>query len=271
MPNVELYVSPNYAEVNAYAVGSLRRKSIIITVGLLEKIKANSSNVKEYVEAVRGILGHEMSHLANHDYLPGLLTSANEVANCQISRALRWAFILIANCFRLLPQIGWYIHVFIVKIYNFFNFFINFFYRYIFMPIYNFICKWLSRSIEYRCDKESAYAFGGEAMARALSILGEGYYFSVFSTHPRTKSRIKNIQNVSPIGGVIRPRIFNSLSNLLSIALVLFVCVYSTQKTDVPAMYEHYLTEIYYPAQTKVAIYKQQAWSLYYTYVKPNM
>jgi Zn-dependent protease with chaperone function len=258
MPNVELYVTPDYQEVNAYAIGSMRRKSITITMGLIEKIKANSENYDQYLDAVKGILGHEMSHIANSDYLPGLLAAANESANRKVAKILRWIFVIFANTFRFLPKAGYVIYGTIIGIYNMLNSLINAFYNWIFMPIYNFLRKWFGRSVEYRCDKEAAYAFGGSVVARALSMLGEGAYFSVFSTHPRTKSRINYVKNVAPKGGTIRPAFMNTLSNFLSIALVIYVCVYSTQKTDVPAMYGHYLEEVYYPAKIKIGNYQQQ-------------
>jgi Zn-dependent protease with chaperone function len=268
MPNVELYISPTYDEVNAYAVGSLRRKSITITMGLIEKIKSNSQNTFQYIDAIKGVLGHEMSHLANGDYLPGLLASANDSANRKVSALIRFIFIIFANFFRIIPYIGKYIYRFIITIYNFINNTINFFYNYGFMPLYNFMKKWLGRSIEYRCDKESAKAFGGSRMVSALSMLGAGSYFSIFSTHPRTKSRIKYIENVKPVSGKVNTGIINDLANFISVVLVIFICAYSTQKTDVPGMYEHYMTEVYYPLQTKALNLKYQALELYSKFSK---
>lgn len=249
--NVELYVDQSIAEINAYAVGSLRRKTVTITMGLLIKIKESSANHAQFVDAVRGILGHEMSHLANKDYLPGLMAYVNESANSKIATLLRWIFIIFANLFRFIPWIGRPIYNFIITIYNLVFFVIMFFFRYLFIPVYNFIRKGLSRSIEYRCDRESAYAFGGNSMANALSMIGEGSYFSIFSTHPRTKSRIANVKGITPRGGFITPSIINSLSNFLCLAFVVAVAVYSTQQADVPALYDHFLLEVYYPIQFK--------------------
>jgi Zn-dependent protease with chaperone function len=251
IPNVQLYIAPSFDVVNAYAIGSLRKKSVTITIGLLEKLKANASSHDQYIDAVKGVLGHEMSHLANGDYLPGLLTSANETANRCISNIIRRFFIIFANLFRFIPYVGRYIYILIIRSYNLLSWVINAFFNWVFMPAYGFLQKWFGRSVEYRCDRESSFAFGGQRMAFALSCLGEGAYFSIFSTHPRTKSRINYVKNEQPRGGIISPNIINTISNFLSVFLVIFVCAYSTEKTDIPGMYEHYLQEVYYPLKIK--------------------
>ncbi len=266
LPNVRLFIGPRFDEVNAYAVGSMRGKSVTITMGLIELLKTKSENHTQYVNAVRAIMGHEMSHLANKDYLPGILTSANEAANRHVSKILRVIFLIFANCFRLIPVVGRTLYNLIIYIYNILNFIVNFFFKCFFMPVYDFIQKWLGRSVEYRCDRESSYAFGGESMALALGMLGKGSYFTIFSTHPGTQSRINYVQKVEARDGVIKPSIFNRLSNILSVLLVVFICGYSTHKTDVPGMYDHYMNEVYYPMKYKFEQKKSEIMGLYYRY-----
>lgn len=267
MPEAKLYIGQSFDEVNAYAVGSMRRKSVIITMGLIQRLKENARDGTQYLDAIKGILGHEMSHLANKDYLPGLLTSANETANGHVAGLIRWVFFLFANLLRLIPVTGCWFYLFFAKSYNAVYWLINIFFVWLFMPIYNFTMKWMGRSIEFRCDRESSMAFGGRCMALALSMMGgDRGYFSIFSTHPKSKSRISHVEDVRPVSGSIRPGIFNSLANLISILLVVFVCSYSSYKTDVPGMYEHYLNEVHYPIKNMVIEYKQRVMDLYYRY-----
>lgn len=268
MPKVELYIDQNFQVVNAYAVGSLRKKSVTITLGLITQIKEKSANHTQFVDAIKGILGHEMSHLSNSDYMPGMLASANEIANRHVSSLIRWCFIIIANFLRFVPFLGKPVYRLIVKFYNFLNFVLGFFYNWIFMPVYNFLKKWFGRSIEYRCDRESSYAFGGKRMALGLSMLGDGGYFSLFSTHPRTKSRIKNVEGIIPKSGIVRPSIMGGLSNFISIVLVLFVCVYSTERADIPGVYQHYMTEVHYPVKASASRFIQNINEMYYLYIK---
>ncbi len=123
------------------------------------------------------------------------------------------------------------------------------------MPIYNFLLKFLGRSIEYRCDRESAYAYGGKKMANALKLLGGRSYFSLFSTHPTTNSRIKNVEDILPQARNIRPSIFNSLANLIVILTILFICIETTNRTKIPDIYEHYMLEVYNPIKEKYDYY----------------
>jgi hypothetical protein len=129
------------------------------------------------------------------------------------------------------------------------------FFKIIFLPIYNFLQKISSRSIEYRCDRESAYAYGGQVMAKSLSLLGKSGYISLFSTHPNTKSRIKNIEKILPKGGAITPSIINALSNIIAFLLIIFIYISSSSIGNIPNMEERYRVEIYNPIKNKIANY----------------
>src|SRR5690606_36020203 len=86
-----------------------------------------------------------------------------------------------------------------------------------------FFQKMLSRSVEFRCDRDAAYAFGGNRIATGLAMLGPGSYFSIFATHPRTKTRIKKVERVSPHPGHIRVPMTTHLVNVLSLGSVFYV------------------------------------------------
>lgn len=242
--NVKLYLNPSVKEVNAYAVGSFSGSAVIVTMGLINQMQQRSNSKEEFVDAMRAILGHEMSHLANKDFMPGLLTSASEVSTAQISRLVLLLFRFVATIIRIIPWIGRPISKFIVLSYNAIHQIISAFFNYIFMPIYKFLLKFFGRSIEYRCDRESAYAYGGQKMAMALEFLGAGSYFSLFSTHPTTSSRIRRAKGVLPKNGTIRPGIINMLSNFLSILFVVFVCIYSHNLNNFYVMCMNYIHQI---------------------------
>lgn len=260
MPNVELYVGQNFNEINAYAIGSLRKKYINISIGLIHLVRGQASSEQEYVDAIKGILGHEMSHLSNKDYLPGLIVSANEAATRHVSFLFRIVFRIVALAFWIIPIIGKYIYSLIMSGYLILSTALHLFNRFLFFPIYKFLMNWFGRSIEYRCDRESAKVFGGKVMAQGLSMIGGGGYLTVFSTHPSTKNRISHVKDARPEGGEIVPGIITSISNFISVILVVAVCIYSTYKTDVPGMYEHYMEEVHKPMlvhveQAKVFFY----------------
>ena len=229
----------------------MRRNAITLTVGLLGAIRAKTNSDSDYVAAVRSIMGHEMSHLVNKDFLPGLLIRANESANKIINKIVKVIFIFLANIFRWIPFIGTLMNNIIISAYRFISFFLSIFYSYVFMPIHNFIQKTMSRSIEYRCDRESSYAFGGIHMAEALSVLGNANYFSIFSTHPKTKTRIKHVKGIHPRAGIIRPNIFNSLSTVIVLAIIIGFSHYAYKVVQPEDLFNKIENRIIEPYQGK--------------------
>ena len=74
---VKFYIS-NSKEINAFAVGSFGRKAVVLTEGIINHYAENSENEEEFLLAIKSILGHEMSHLINKDFLPGILMITNQ-------------------------------------------------------------------------------------------------------------------------------------------------------------------------------------------------
>ena len=120
---------------------------------------------------------------------------------------------------------------------------VTYFNRIVVYNIYEFLRKFISRSIEYRCDIQSAKAFGGKNMALALSLLGGGGYFTLFSTHPRTESRVNKVKNISISGSIIRPRLFDSLANYFSLMLIVTICLYFAKLAQVDLYIRYYIKE----------------------------
>lgn len=250
-PNARLFVDPNMESVNAFAIGGMRHQYVAVTMGLLMEIHERSANESQFVDGVRAILGHELSHLVNKDFLPGLLAASSELATRHVARLLRLFLMGLASIVSMLPFGGIMLYNLVVLIYNV-NLSLTYaFFRWVFMPLYRFVQKWFGRSMEYRCDRDSARVVGGRSMAFALSSLGEGAYFSLFSSHPRTQSRINHVKDVRPVGERISPSLFNSLANGLSMFALVVLMYYASYQVEFKTIHGFYMSEIYTPVLQK--------------------
>ena len=218
-PRIKLLIS-NSDEVNAFAVGSLRTQNVVLTMGILSHYMENCEDEDEFHACVNAILGHEISHLINQDYLPALLLIANDKAVRIVSKLIFNFFIKFCI---LIPFVGSLMYSLLTLVYKLTNFILNFFFKYIIYPIYNFLKLHLSRKIEYRCDKQSALACGGLEMALALSMLGESGYVTIFSSHPKTKNRVNYVKKIKKIDKKISISFINKLTNFFSIILLCLI------------------------------------------------
>ncbi|GDX35573.1 protease HtpX [Alphaproteobacteria bacterium] len=229
---VKLYIK-NSNEVNAYAVSSMASGAVVLTKGLIDHFLVLSKDSKEFLFSLRSIMGHEMSHLVNRDFLPTFFVICNQKATNFVSRVLHYILFFQINFFNRLPYIGSYYSSFIYYTYSFINFILTIFNKYIVLTIYNFLNKFASRSIEYRCDYQSAQAFGGENMVNALEKLGENGYFTIFSTHPKTHSRIKNVKLVKVINSNITAKFFDKVTNYLTTMILITICLYFAKEARI--------------------------------------
>lgn len=228
--NVKLYVSPS-SEVNAYAVGGLRKKVIIVTMGILNDYSQQIDDHDKFLLSIEGIIGHEMSHIVNDDYFTALLLIVNERAVSFVSNIILFIFNFLIKILNIVPFIGSYLAWSLMFIYKIFNYIIRFCYNYVVKPIYNFIQLQISKSIEYRADKQAAMVIGGENMAYALSLLGNSGYFSIFSTHPLTKDRVKKVKSVE-IKERIRALFIPKILLLASLIFMIYLCRVSYEIAD---------------------------------------
>lgn len=240
--NVKLYIK-NSDEVNAYAVASLGRKIVVLTRGLIDKYLHECSDSKNFLYALRSIIGHEMSHLVNKDFLPTFLIITNQKITNFVSRILNLIFNFFATALSFTPYGGRVAARVMLQIYSLLNFAITAFNRFVVYNIYEFLRRFLSRSIEYRCDRQSAKAFGGKNMSFALSMLGESGYFTLFSTHPRTKTRMKRVENIKITEAIIKPNFFDSLSNYFSLMFLVVACLYFAKQAHIDLVVRAYLKD----------------------------
>lgn len=238
--SVKLYIKKS-DEINAFAVSSLGGKAIVLTSGIIDHYLAESKDPKEFLYALRSIMGHEMSHLVNKDFLPTFLIMANQKITNFVSHLLHIIFKVCANIVSFLPFGGRISASLMIEAYNLLNFVIGAFNRFIVSNIYEFLRRFVSRVIEYRCDRQSAEAFGGKNMAFALSFLGESGYFTLFSTHPNTKKRIDKVQNVEMVDEIIRPRFIDDLTNYFSFMFLVVLCLFFAKKANIHLLTQEYI------------------------------
>lgn len=240
--NVKLYIK-NSDEINAYAVSSMRSKSIVLTRGIISHYSDCCEDPKDFLYALRSIMGHEMSHLVNKDFLPTLIIIANQKVTNLISRIMHWGFDIFVRVSTFLPFAGKAMSRFSQDGFLLIDRVVNYFNRVVVFNIYEFLRKFISRSIEYRCDIQSAKAFGGRNMALALSMLGSNGYFTLFSTHPRTKARMNKVKKISISGSIVRPRLFDALANYFSIMLLITICLYFAKQAHIDLYVRYYIKE----------------------------
>lgn len=238
--NVKLYIK-NSDEINAYAVASLGKKAIILTDGLINHYLVNSADPKMFLYSIRSVISHEMSHLINKDFLPTFLIIINQKVTNFISTILHYFFYFIVRIMRGLRFTGESTSRIIYDFYTILNFALTSFNRFVVYNLYEFLRRFISRSVEYRCDAQAGKAFGGRNMALALSMMGEGGYFTLFSTHPRTSKRIDKVQNVKIQDRIISASFVDILSNYFSLMLLIIICLYFAKQAKIDVMVRYYI------------------------------
>jgi Zn-dependent protease with chaperone function len=238
--SLKLYIK-NSDEINAYAVSSLGTKAIVLTSGIIKHYLAESADSKKFLCAIRSIMGHEASHLINKDFLPSFLMITNQKITNFVSRILSVIFNFIARWISFVPYCGRLCAVLMVECCRAINLVITSFNRLIVYNLYEFLRRATSRSIEYRCDRQSAFAFGGAHMAFALSFLGKSGYITIFSTHPRTENRIKEVRNIEVRDGIINPNFIDVVFSYFSLGFLAIICVFFAKKSGVNLLIHYYL------------------------------
>lgn len=244
--NVELLIMES-SKVNAFAVGSMRKKYIVLTLGLIrEYYRKSGGNTERFLSAIKGILGHEMSHLINQDFLPGLLMSLNKKITFGIQKKIAKTLKILTRLVRSIPFVGIFFHLFVNMFFTINNIGVVF-YNVFVIRIYYFFKALISKRIEYRCDKQSARACGGEMMSYSLSLLpGKKGYTTIFSTHPSTPRRIKKARKIKKKRGVIRSGLMTKLSNILAIFGLVWISAFCGKNARIPQLTFLYYFFMYY-------------------------
>jgi heat shock protein HtpX len=198
LPEIGIYES---REVNAFATGPSRSRSLLaVSTGLLDSMDAR---------AVEGVLGHEISHIANGDMVT--MTLLQGVANTFVMFFARVIAFMIDNALRSrdddrrgggLGYMGHYLVVMLLES--------------VLMLLASVVVYWFSRRREYAADAGSAKLTGRETMIHALEQLerstgrrddrapalstfkinghGRGLAAMLFSSHPPIALRIEALR-----------------------------------------------------------------------------
>ncbi|HHF0525802.1 TPA: protease HtpX [Legionella anisa] len=195
MPDVGIYDSP---EPNAFATGWNKNKALVaVSTGLL-----NAMNEEE----VQGVLGHEISHVANGDMVT--LTLIQGVVNTFVIFFARIAAFFVMQFFRRDNDEGvqgGFVYYGVALIFEL-----------LFGILASMIVMWFSRYREFRADRGSAQYVGKEKMIKALQrlqqlmektpvddrapafkamkISSRDGWLALFSSHPPLEKRIEALQ-----------------------------------------------------------------------------
>ncbi len=199
MPQVGIYESP---EVNAFATGPTKSRSLVaVSTGLLQNMRQPE---------VAGVLGHEVTHIANGDMVT--MTLIQGVINAFVlflSRVLAFA---ISQALRSRDDErdggGWMEFVLVMV------------FQVVFSILGSIVVCWFSRWREFRADAGGARLAGREQMIEALEALRRlhdpelaaaeakrgqsfqalkisgrpGGLLALFATHPPLEERIARLQ-----------------------------------------------------------------------------
>lgn len=192
MPEVGIYDSP---DINAFATGPSKNNSLV----------AVSSGLLHYMDRdeVEGVLGHEVSHIANGDMVTMALLQGVVNAFCMfLARAVAYAVTIGRNNEE---NAGGSMAYFLVRMLL----------EIVFMLLGSILVAAFSRYREFRADEGSAKVAGKEKMVRALQKLRaqydqiqpqtgsasalmisnkpQGLLERFFSTHPPIEKRIERL------------------------------------------------------------------------------
>ena len=195
MPQVGIYPSP---EVNAFATGPTKSRALVaVSSGLLHRLSQAE---------IEGVLGHEITHIANGDMVTmTLLQGVVNAFSMFASRAI--AFILTQtsrdenNSRKTGPTFSTYILQFVLEI--------------IFTLLGSMLVAWFSRRREFRADAGSVRLAGRAPMTQALQALQRsmpamrleassaiqslqisgpaGRFLGLFATHPSLEERLHRL------------------------------------------------------------------------------
>lgn len=200
MPEVGIYTSP---DLNAFATGPSKSRSLVaVSSGLLERMSREEAD---------GVIGHEISHVANGDMVT--MTLIQGVVNAFVmflARAIAFAITQAMRGERDENRRGgvgpmFYIVSFVLEI--------------VFMILGSIVVATFSRWREFRADQGGARLAGRENMVAALRALQKTYeitdstaqpamaalrisnkgsgLFRLFSTHPPLEERIARLERIA--------------------------------------------------------------------------
>jgi heat shock protein HtpX len=191
MPEVGIYES---AEVNAFATGPSRRRSLVaVSSGLLRSMRR---------EEIEGVLAHEVTHIANGDMVTmALLQGVINAFVMFLARVIAFAIASRGNSRDDRSPMLQFMIVFVLQI--------------VFGILGSIVVAWFSRQREFRADRGGAALAGRSQMLAALRRLAANAnavdthhpelaafkindvpkWMGLFSTHPPLEVRIAALES----------------------------------------------------------------------------
>ncbi len=200
MPEVGIYDSP---EINAFATGPTKSRSLVaVSTGLLRRMSRDE---------IKGVLGHEVAHIANGDMVT--MTLIQGVINAFVmflARAIAFALTMTKGQDseeRQGTPMSYYLVQFALEM--------------VFMILGSMVVAWFSRYREYRADSGGAQLAGRGNMIQALEGLRRSIadvdpsaqpamqalkissrpsgWAKLFSTHPPLEERIERLKKMQSL------------------------------------------------------------------------
>lgn len=188
MPEVGIYDSE---EVNAFATGPSKKRSLVaVSTGLLRKLDRSG---------IEGVLGHEISHIANGDMVT--MTLLQGVINAFVMFFARLVAFAVRQTMdsRAAWMVSWIVMIALEIVLGILG---------------SLVTAWFSRRREFVADAGGASLAGRDSMIRALKqlkaqkdmvdtsnpalatfkIAGGQSWLSLFSTHPQLDLRIAALE-----------------------------------------------------------------------------
>jgi len=202
LPEVGIYQSD---EVNAFATGPTRSRSLVaVSTGLLQRMGSRE---------VEGVLGHEVTHIANGDMVT--MTLIQGVINAFVMFLARVLAFVISQAMRSRDDRD--------NGGGMLQFLLVFLFQIVFSILGSLVVCWFSRQREFRADAGGARLAGRENMINALRALRQlhdpeaavaeaqehqafqalkisgvrGGLFALFATHPPIEERIARLEQGS--------------------------------------------------------------------------
>jgi len=179
VPEVGVYESQ---EVNAFATGPSKSRSLVaVSTGLLHRMRR---------EEVKGVIGHEVAHIANGDMVT--MTLIQGVVNAFVmflARAIAYGLTMAKGQNgedRHGPPMSYYL--------------VQFALEFAFMILGSIVVAWFSRHREFRADAGGARLAGRNNMIQAL----EGLKRSFEDVDPSAQPAIQSLKISSRPGGIMR-------------------------------------------------------------------
>ncbi len=148
MPEVGIYQSD---EVNAFATGPTKSRALVaVSTGLLQRMGGKE---------IEGVLGHEITHVANGDMVT--MTLIQGVINALVLFLARILAYVVAQAIRSRDDRGgWFIRYMLVSLFQI-----------VFSILGSIVVCWFSRWREFRADAGGARLAGRTSMISALRAL----------------------------------------------------------------------------------------------------